>query len=819
MITRSVVILGLLALASSATAQTNRLSSADFSFDAPNISFKGEVVDADIQVHCTWTGQPSKKINDYSAGACARHHNNALAQPEGQRTKIGQYVSLVASSAATDMITSLQWFASMGFRKNITFEGLNRIFVQPVLPDASGTFESWQGPEGQGRQGRVEINLGAMITSDGKVANVLLGNTIAHESFHGVQQGYSKLAEGIRATGLKRAQWFEEATANYVGEVFALREYGQDFPIFEHRNYEVPLTDVSEGNSDDGYSTKSFYAALARRMQGNRKSLGLSSLDRAAMDPSYLMRVYEHMDGNARNPNLIDMFDQALKANSPYGAGLHRMYPEVMRDFAYGPDYKWSGDAPNFPFSDRMIKMEYEAKSGFSKEITEPVQILSTRFFMIRSDLLSEESRILIELKAAEGEEVREKDLHLLVEGEHYSFQGGADRNKMILRKTDVPAIVAVANAARPVTATQDTRFTLKWHWLEGGQCSYRDVYGSTSFENQIKAMSKNGTPAAQATEAYRALFPAPGDYLEEYGKRSKAGLVQPDIHPDEAELRISAGPLQMSGKACVHHVGTSTLLEAELTKNAAGLPSGEAQSQEQRSDIITIYRQLKRTMDGEQPTVQAPNKREIASVFRKMRGAFGLDARKGSVMMTVFSPNLYGFWQGHAPYPDEGPEIQGGGGWGPNGAAAVTLMLPGTKVRDLKKGRVYPAVGAIPAMGFGLPLASQWNGSWNLNVGPVGTFDMLTAETLSGFFSVEEIKGGRVIGTFELKGKGFHRRVKKREEVYADEPSLAEDDVSPGATGISVSGKVSAPIVVTGVPLYRNILTQRSVSRLLEGR
>lgn len=770
-----------------------------------------------FEMSCNVDGGKSRKHEDYHYSECAQIETARGQNPATHST--AQRAPDLAKHAGPILTDVATWLYSMGFRRTDSWSGSVKVMLHPKGIQSKKTLYAEYVARTGSAAKQMWLYLDSALKHGEFSENDHLTDSIAHELFHGAQFAYERMAKKYIKPGQppKPNDWFVEATAVYVGGYYLQTKVSeQPLNLLKERDYEQPLMDITE-SSDEGYATHAFYAALARRMSGDLKSKGLRSLTLKSMSPAYLGRVMESINGSSEE-KFLDAFDKALAATGPFGVGLYRMYPEVMRDLAYGPDHDHKKPFP-FNGGSKAFMIKFSTAKDPETIAEEEVNGVSTDFYFINSDKLSEEQRLLIELEPAKGAEAHDQDLHLIVDGQLVSFKSPRQRNRAILRKTDKPAMIGIANVAKTASDSKTVKYRLKITRLEGGNCDYESIYDSTDFGEHRKAMLENNVPPVDVSEFYASMYPTPDKYLNEYGKRTSKGLQQPDIHPDIAYLSISSQGMTAGGDGCAHHLASSTLLETELMGNPAGLPGARTQGKEIARDLTRIFGALNKARNGRDPSFKSPSRSGINRLYRRMKGAFGWDARDGSVMVTVFSPNLYGFWQGHAAYAGEGPMIGSSGGWGAKESAAVTIMLPGTQVKDLEEGRVYPAISVGAAMGGPLPILSRWTGVWTTKLGPEGTFDMLMPQQLSGYVQIEKIEGGRIFASFNLNGHGTHTRTIRYKEDNGEQEIMVEKDESPGATSIFVSGEFTAPIVTTGTQIYRNMYMQRSVSRTREGR
>ncbi|MEM8797751.1 MAG: hypothetical protein AAGE61_19465 [Pseudomonadota bacterium] len=185
-------------------------------------------------------------------------------------------------------------------------------------------------------------------------------------------------------------------------------------------------------------------------------------------------------------------------------------------------------------------------------------------------------------------------------------------------------------------------------------------------------------------------------------------------------------------------------------------------------------------------------------------------DPTTQSVTISVFSPNVLSFMAGPmASIVGRGETIRSVTGWGPNGRAAIDVMLPGVIAADLSEGETYGAISLAPGGGT-LPLAGHWQGSGSRQGVPIGKFTQVIAGKLQGSVTIEKIEGDRVIGRFSVSGKGkVGRRTTK---VYETKNELGiglvdkiDWEETTSDVPVGVFGRFKTPSVVDGIKRFQN--------------
>ena len=752
-----------------------------------------------------WTARCAKSgITTTHATATSRHNCFELEQlvNAGKPPKPAWRAQApsVGRAALPEFVRAHEYMLKSPFRKPaVTFtNGRASVFLAPSAIISGMDAKKGEKDLGAFEEPFIWLSIEPHFMEDGTLDRVLLAESAAHELFHALQQRYFDFDPDTQG-------WFGEGTAEYFAHFYeALRRKDKTFNPFRDRDFERPLNKPGDG----GYANSIFFALLGRRIAGNAPHKGISGLMADDVKPDYLHEIFKALaiDGGSDLARL----DRGIRSLHTSGLGLRKMYPEVIKDLTYAPDYK----NKNFAFASRVPRLKTKHEPGWSEEEGPfAVKPLATRFFLIDSRQFNERGALQIEIVMPEGSENRADDLHLAVQGTLRSYPGFKTYHNVAVvgKDEEHQTIIAVANVSENPDETKPLEFKIRLSWLEAGICDYAALYHASPVPRHIEAAIRNGA----GSDILEDWHPDPQTYLKEHGRTLPSGaLAPPKLHPSRGRLSISAGDVTVSGDACTHHLATAPMMEAKLFPGESRLPTAGQQTED-------FARQMQKLMAGDlgrelqkmQEDGNASPKPLSPEALSALQGAFGADPRQASVVISLFSPHMDGFWGGAIPAVMAFPKTHNNGGWDPDTQGAISLILLNTKFGDLKKGKTYPAYSLAP--GGSVLVGMRWRGNVTPNAA-TGTFQEIHAGRLSGTVTITKIGGGRVEGTFRLSGEG----TVEDNDFGLDANGLSTQIATrSGVRNIEATGSFSAPALVTGPHIFKHSLMLRAVSGRKDGQ
>jgi len=678
-------------------------------------------------------------------------------------------------------------------------------------------------------QGHIYIGVDPHVTPQGGVDTVELLKTVAHEYFHAIQAAYTgghshdehTEDEATQPRKKKKAGgWLSEGTAEYVALHYEALANGKKYDWQgSFRDFSKSLMDVSDG----GYENHVFFALLARIINGRGTGEpGMDGFGLAAASPGYLHRVYSGYSAPLgtldEDKEAMRWFSAAVQNADPAGRSFQQLYGAVMRDLTYRPDFI-GGVFPFMPGA-KLVPDEISVKgrpgAGWT-QLTKTYQIapVATHFYEIDAVRLPKGGALGVRVILPEGETTDPANLQLAIHGVSYSTPEKSETHNFgVIEKGNDPVYLSVSNIDAVPYDTDPASYQIELSWLSGGICDYNAIYGSTRIDEQKNAAREIGMPL----EVYDAFYPPPSEFQKKYGARGQTNELEgdPTILPDKARLLIRGGMFSLGGDACSHHLAANGLVESGMLGITMGA-SADAEAQNAVNELPFVSGAARRMSELDRTRREVKDTLEALSMITG-GSFFGTDPRDASVVISVFSPDLFGFYHGMPAIVEAGPSIAGRGGWAPNSSGAVNIILPGIRLGDLKKGRSYPAITFAPAgaPGDAMPIAGRWQGSWS-EQGPIGEFHSLLAGRLSGVVSITDITAAQVRGDFALRGPGSTRSFTAELQTVNGEDQRVETNLIIADTPVSISGSFSSPTAETGTPIFGHIFGLRSVSRRAE--
>jgi hypothetical protein len=581
----------------------------------------------------------------------------------------------------------------------------------------------------------------------------------------------------------RQAQWISEGTAEAVAKAY-LKRSGRDPDIQPPHYDDRTLTELD-------YDAEHFWWSLGQDL-GPRKARDIIG---------YLHPLFR--DPPASGQDRIAWLDERLRDLRPRGeGGFGRYFPTFVA--------RHTLDAT--ACFDDVTELEV-GLTRRRERATGQLPALGIRAYKVRvAGPAGIRAGLRIALRRAQGRSDDESSLHLIVDDARYDRPSRGEEKNVFLRSV-APGerqelLVRVVNVEEnEPERTAPTGFVLEVE-LEGVPSCHPD--------RMALALSDRLPPPP---------FPPDAD--------------DGHLDPGESALRLS-GLVDDGGDACAHGIGTLSVGSSVLRGrgvNVDAIAGAEAAQREL---------QALQAVAAERALTPAERRRRRRAERRLRRIVEAPEGEANATLLHVFSPHTI-TWQLGVPPGPTGTEHAGLGGWQPNTAAHVYVLLPGQRPEGLRPGRSYPAIAVAPGLDgrtTELPRApttpgfySAWRGRHvRVPLSPAeleacenirahaaraaaqagrpppthvcqggllfgGTTELLTG-SLEGEVEVESITGGVVIGALRLQGTGT---LTTRTSELIERNGQVRDARTTESTRrgpITLEGRFRAPADITNGPL-----------------